>query len=316
MVSPLQEFQNKNRERWKVMYDIPPWIIDPIIAQLENIFFKVNNDNVIQTIQREMRMMFSDYCTVDYEYRQNFLRDLREDGNNGSGKIILALLDVAVKYIRDYAPDKLYIIDPGIDVLYCEDVLNEIDSLLRSGSRWKILWTEDSESGLIERVNPEITKIAQNLDNDFLTKAWNQAFQCQPDPENAVVSAQKAIENIASNLGLTKATSKVYGTLLGDIKANPHLYFSRARDAYDLQNIITKQPKDKLNVNEQFANWFWSGMDLIQKTNPGRHPSKEVGEFSLSAEAAQQAVIIATMICWFIESGSFFKDDVSKKQSK
>jgi hypothetical protein len=316
MVSPLQEFQNKNRERWKVMYDIPPWIIDPIIAQLENIFFKVNNDNVIQTIQREMRMMFSDYCTVDYEYRQNFLRDLREDGNNGSGKIILALLDVAVKYIRDYAPDKLYIIDPDIDVLYCEDVLNEIDSLLRSGSRWKILWTEDSESGLIERVNPEITKIAQNLDNDFLTKAWNQAFQCQPDPENAVVSAQKAIENIASNLGLTKATSKVYGTLLGDIKANPHLYFSRARDAYDLQNIITKQPKDKLNVNEQFANWFWSGMDLIQKTNPGRHPSKEVGEFSLSAEAAQQAVIIATMICWFIESGSFFKDDVSKKQSK
>lgn len=316
MVSPLQEFQNKNRERWKVMYDIPPWIIDSIIAQLENIFFKVNNDNVIQTIQREMRMIFSDYCTVDYEYRQNFLRDLREDGNNGSGKIILALLDVAVKYIRDYAPDKLYIIDPDIDVLYCEDVLNEIDSLLRSGSRWKILWTEDSESGLIERVNPEITKIAQNLDNDFLTKAWNQAFQCQPDPENAVVSAQKAIENIASNLGLTKATSKVYGTLLGDIKANPHLYFSRARDAYDLQNIITKQPKDKLNVNEQFANWFWSGMDLIQKTNPGRHPSKEVGEFSLSAEAAQQAVIIATMICWFIESGSFFKDDISKKQSK
>jgi len=316
MVSPLQEFQNKNRERWKVMYDIPPWIIDPIIAQLENIFFKVNNDNVIQTIQREMRMMFSDYCTVDYEYRQNFLRDLREDGNNGSGKIILALLDVAVKYIRDYAPDKLYIIDPDIDVLYCEDVLNEIDSLLRSGSRWKILWTEDSESGLIERVNPEITKIAQEINDDFLTKAWNQAFQYQPDPENAVVSAQKAIENIASNLGLTKATSKVYGTLLGDIKANPHLYFSRARDAYDLQNIITKQPKDKLNVNEQFANWFWSGMDLIQKTNPGRHPSKEVGEFSLSAEAAQQAVIIATVICWFIESGSFFKDDISKKQSK
>ena len=116
MASPLQEFQNKNRERWKVMYDIPPWIIDPIIAQLENIFFRVNNDNVIQTIQREMRMMFSDYCTVDYEYRQNFLRDLREDGNNGSGKIILALLDVAVKYIRDYAPDELHIIDLGIDV--------------------------------------------------------------------------------------------------------------------------------------------------------------------------------------------------------
>ena len=309
MASPLQEFQNNNRERWKVMYDIPPWIIDPIIARLENIFFSVNNDNVIQTIQREMRMMFSDYCTVDYEYRQNFLRDLREDGNNGSGKIILALLDVAVKYIRDYAPDELHIIDLGIDVLYCEDVLNEIDGLLRSGSKWKILWTEDSESGLVERVNSEITKTAQELDNNFLTKAWNQAFQRQPDPEHAVASAQKAIEDIASNRGLTKATSKVYGTLLGDIKTNPHRYFSKAREAYDLQNIITKQSKDKLNVNEQFANWFWSGMDLIQKTNPARHVSNEVKEFSLSTEAAQQAVVIATMICWFIESGSFSKEN-------
>ena len=230
---------------------------------------------------------------------------------------MLPLLDIVVKYIRDYAPNRLWVKD-GYDRRYLHDydMLNNIDDLLSNGSKWKVLRSRNSDSGLIERVNPEITKIAQNLDNDFLIKAWNQAFQRQPDPENAVVSAQKAIENIASNLGLTKATSKVYGTLLGDIKANPHLYFSRARDAYDLQNIITKQPKDKLNVNEQFANWFWSGMDLIQKTNPGRHPSKEVGEFSLSAEAAQQAVIIATMICWFIESGSFFKDDVSKKQSK
>lgn len=52
-------------------------------------------------------------------------------------------------------------------------------------------------------------------------------------------------------------------------------------------------------------------MDLIQKTNPARHASKEVKEFSLSAEAAQQAVVIATMICWFIESGTFSKENAS-----
>lgn len=317
MASPLQEFQNKSRERWKVMHDVPPWSVDSIVRYITLIFFSVENDNVIQTIQRRMRIMLPEYCPVDYDDRYNFLRSLKDDSSNGSEKIVLPLLDIVVKYIRDYAPNRLWVKD-GYDRRYLHDydMLNNIDDLLSNGSKWKVLRSRNSDSGLIERVNPEITKIAQNLDNDFLIKAWNQAFQRQPDPENAVVSAQKAIENIASNLGLTKATSKAYGTLLGDIKANPHLYFSRARDAYDLQNIITKQPKDKLNVNEQFANWFWSGMDLIQKTNPGRHPSKEVGEFSLSAEAAQQAVIIATMICWFIESGSFFKDDVSKKQSK
>lgn len=317
MASPLQEFQNKSRERWKVMHDVPPWSVDSIVRYITLIFFSVENDNVIQTIQRRMRIMLPEYCPVDYDDRYNFLRSLKDDSSNGSEKIVLPLLDIVVKYIRDYAPNRLWVKD-GYDRRYLHDydMLNNIDDLLSNGSKWKVLRSRNSDSGLIERVNPEITKIAQNLDNDFLIKAWNQAFQRQPDPENAVVSAQKAIENIASNLGLTKATSKVYGTLLGDIKANPHLYFSRARDAYDLQNIITKQPKDKLNVNEQFANWFWSGMDLIQKTNPGRHPSKEVGEFSLSAEAAQQAVIIATMICWFIESRSFFKDDVSKKQSK
>lgn len=317
MASPLQEFQNKSRERWKVMHDVPPWSVDSIVRYITLIFFSVENDNVIQTIQRRMRIMLPEYCPVDYDDRYNFLRSLKDDSSNGSEKIVLPLLDIVVKYIRDYAPNRLWVKD-GYDRRYLHDydVLNNIDDLLSNGSKWKVLRSRNSDSGLIERVNPEITKIAQNLDNDFLTKAWNQAFQRQPDPENAVVLARKAIEDIASNLGLTKAASKVYGTLLGDIKANPHLYFSRARDAYDLQNIITKQPKDKLNVNEQFANWFWSGMDLIQKTNPGRHPSKEVGEFSLSAEAAQQAVIIATMICWFIESGSFFKDDVSKKQSK
>lgn len=309
MASPLQEYQNNNRERWKVMHDIPPWSVDSLIRYITLIFFSIENDNVVQTIQRRMRMMLPEYCLVDYDDRYNFLRSLEDDSTNGSEKVVLPLLDVAVKYIRDYAPNRLWVKD-GYDRRYLHDydMLNNIDGLLSNGSKWKVLRSRNSDSGLIERVNPEITKIAQNLDNDFLIKAWNQAFQRQPDPENAVVSAQKAIEDIASNRGLTKTTSKVYGTLLGDIKANPHLYFSKAKDAYDLQNIITKQSKDKLNVNEQFANWFWSGMDLIQKTNPARHQSEVTKDFSLSAEAAQQAVVIATMICWFIESGSFARE--------
>lgn len=256
-----------------------------------------------------MRIMLSDYCPVNHKDRELFRRDLERDGDNGSGEVILSLLDVTVKYIRDYAPRKLDTYYDGM--LNCEAILDAIEGLLENGSKWTVLRTQNSESGLIERVNPEITKIAQKIDNDFLTKAWNQAFQRQPNPEGAVMSAQRAIENIASERGLTKATSKVYGTLLGDIKTNPHRYFSKAKEAYSLQNTITKQSKDDLNVNEQFANWFWNGMDLIQKTNPARHASSVVKAFSLSAEAAQQAVIIATMISWFIESGSFAKEEDS-----
>lgn len=310
MASPLQEYENNNRERWKVMHDIPPWSADSIVRFITLIFFDVKNDNVVQTIQRRMRMMLPEYCPVNYHNEYIFSESLEEDCNSGSGDRVLHLLDITIKYIRDYAPNTLQT-NSKFGNFHAGDLLDGIENLLSNGSKWKVLRNRNSESGLIERVNPEITEIAQKIDNNFLTKAWNQAFQRQPDPENAVVSAQKAIENIASERELTKATSKVYGTLLGDIKANPHLYFSRARDAYDLQNIITKRSKDELNVNEQFANWFWSGMDLIQKTNPARHASNEVNKFSLSAEAAQQAVVIATMICWLIESGSFSKENAS-----
>ena len=196
-------------------------------------------------------------------------------------------------------------------MLNCEAILDAIEGLLENGSKWTVLRTQNSESGLIERINPEMIEIAQKINNDFLTKAWNQAFQLRADPEGAVESAQRAIESIASDRGLTKATSRVYGTLLGDIKANPRRYFSKAKAAYDLHNTLTEQPKDELDINKQFANWFWNGMDLIQKTNPARHVSSAVKEFSLSAEAAQQAVIIATMISWFIESGSFAKEEIA-----
>lgn len=306
MASPLQKYENSNRERWKVVHDIPPWILDSITIYIESIFFDVKNDNVVQTIQRGMRMMLPDYCRIDYTNRRSFSQALEQDGDNGCKEMVLPLLDLAVKYIRDYAPRQLHI-KKGYDThnFFYHDLLDGIDSLLRNGSKWRVLRDRNSESGLIERVNPEITKIAQNIDNDFLTKAWNQAFQRQPDPENAVMSAQKAIESIASDRGLTSATSKVYGALLGDIKANPTLYFSKARDAYDLQNVITKQSKDESDINGQFAEWFANGMDLIQKTNPARHSSGITKDFKLSAEAAQQVVVIATMLVWFIESGSF-----------
>ena len=72
MASPLQEYENNNRERWKVMHDIPPWSADSIVKLITLIFFKVKNDNVVRTIQRRMRIMLPEYCPVNYHDKYIF----------------------------------------------------------------------------------------------------------------------------------------------------------------------------------------------------------------------------------------------------
>lgn len=300
MVSPLQEYENNNCERWKVMQDIPPWITEPLVRVLGATFFQIANDDAVETIQRRMRIVLSEVCPFNYNSESGFEASLRGDITNGPGHKALLLLDITAKYIRDYAPHKVEMY--SAEWWHDYEILDQIDNLLNDGSKWKVLRTENSDSGLIERVNPEITETAKRINDDYLTKAWNKAFQQHPDPEGAVESAQKAIETIASKRGLTTATSKVYGTVLGDIKANPDRYFSQASDAYNLHDRLIKKHQD---VNAQFAQWFSAGMDFIQKTNPGRHSSNATDGFNLSAEAAQQAVVIATMIAWLIDSGSF-----------
>lgn len=46
MVSPLQEYENNNCERWKVMQDIPPWITEPLVRVLGATFFQIDENSI------------------------------------------------------------------------------------------------------------------------------------------------------------------------------------------------------------------------------------------------------------------------------
>jgi hypothetical protein len=220
----------------------------------------------------------------------------------------LAFLDVTVQFIRSQGDDFMAIADSS---MRSKGVLNMLDGVLKNGSKWTVVYEPDAESGLVERVNNELTQKAKELHINALTKAWNEAFGVRPNPERAVENAQKAIEITASQAGLTNAKTSVYGNLLGDIEVHPDQYISAAAESFGLQDKLAKKP---MEINEKFAKWFADGMDLIQKTNPGRHSSTATDGFALQPDAAQQAVLTATVLCYLIQTKSFIKKDKTKAQ--
>jgi hypothetical protein len=224
---------------------------------------------------------------------------------SSDGKTLL-LVDITAKYIRDFAPQY---VDYGSTELRDELILAKLDEFLAHGSKWEVVHDRGSDAGIRERMPQEIINLAKDIDNDHLTKAWNMAFGLKANPEG-VDEAQKALEYLASTHGLTNATTSVYGSLLGDIKTNTTSYKSAAEAAYEMHGKLNKK-ENKISLT--FADWFATGMDLVQKTNPARHGSKVVGEFKLSSEAAQQAVIIATMLCSLAAKGYFLRPAKAKK---
>lgn len=125
-----------------------------------------------------------------------------------------------------------------------------------------------------------------------------------PEPEKAIEEAQKAIETLATDMGLTKLTTSVYTGLLGDIKVNEDKYLNIANDAYKIHDALNKAEN---KLNERYALWFAEMLDLIQKTHPARHKSQVVKDFRLNPESAQQAVMMATLACWIIKNKYIYK---------
>lgn len=313
MSSPLQEFQNKHKERWNVLQDIPAWEVETVINWLRNIFVYVDTSgmyteekyqySVVRSIETENRLLISNDMGINTgsweQMRGSLLGLLRaEDYRN-----IIVFLECVVKYVRESDRGVLY----RKNFLDSNTVLSQLEISLERGSKWKIEFTKGSEIGLMERVDPKITKMAVDLDIDYLTKAWNEAFSVSPKPDKAIENAQHAIELIASEKGLTKDTTSVYGKLIGDIRSHPDKYISAANEAFALSEKLATGSRGTTDINHQFAEWFWNGLDLIQKSNPAHHSSKSTNGFSLSPDAGKQATLIATLICQLISSDYFFK---------
>lgn len=304
MASPLQKFNAENRERWNVLVDMPEWIKDPVVDWITGIYYSDIGSlrtTTVDEVQRRMRIMLRrDTGMPIGDSRTTFIYNLEhsfEHGNVGA----LLLLDVTVKYVRDYAPSSISFHGSTVSD---SDLLDFISGLLSNGSKWKVVRDNGADSGIIERVDQLIVDQAHEIDEDHLTRAWNNAFQLKPDPERAIEEAQKAIESVASKMGLTKLTTGVYGGIIGDIKAHPDRYANAAFAAYELHDTINNT---KNGINALYSQWFAITLDLIQKTHPARHKSSATSEFKLSTEAAQQSVVMATALCWLITKQYFKK---------
>ena len=282
---------------------MPDWIVEDVVDVVISTVYKTNGtlrDSVVASIQRKYRVIIEDIFPGATDGATDFKYSLRDGLRNGDFDAFL-MLELIVMYIRDIAPSQ---VPYGSGEVEDKKLLNYLDKLLENGSKWKINMERNADSGLAERVDAELVALAQEVDVPNLTRAWNYAFQLTPEPEKAVEEAIKAIELCASESGLTNLTTGVYGGIIGDIRTNPSLYMSAATEAFQKHDELNKKQND---INTVFAQWFASGMDLIQKTNPAHHNSKLVKDFVLSFEAARQAVIIASMLCWLIKKGYFTK---------
>lgn len=311
MTSPLQTFKQEHLVRWNTLQDVPPWEADPIIEWIIKVFgterYQDYRSDIIRQIETKNRILLREDLGIEPVGLRSLSQSLMSLLNSKEYGKFVTFLDCVVQYVRDHVGAIVGHVDFSYSDYPIDQVLGTLEICLSNGSKWQVVFERNSESGLIERVDERITSLAKELKNDHLTNAWNNAFSVNPEPDKAIELAQKAVEQTATENGLTNSKTKIYGTLLGDIKANPGNYETVAKSAYDLSFKLSSDPRRPIDPNLDFANWFWLGMDLVQKSNPGRHASTDTKEFALPADAGKQSVLISTIICQLIGAGYFKK---------
>lgn len=316
MTSPLQDFKQKHSERWEVLQDIPAWEQATVLTWLKSIFL-VNISNsyslgpseqfnyrIVRTIETTHRILIEEDLNISTDSWSDMLQSLQSLLLKEDYYSFVCFLDAVIVYVRDN-PQEWLTYDNDIQLK--QTVLCYLEQSLERGSRWTIVFDEGAEAGLVERVDGRLVQAARQVDSNYLTKAWNLAFSVTPNPSKAIEEAQHAVEQVAFESGLTTDKTSVYGKLLGDIRANPGKYLSAAVDAYNLQDTISTDPKHLTSTNERFAHWMWTGMDLVQRSNPGHHVSDATKDFELEPAAGKQAVLIATLLCQLIKTRYFTK---------
>lgn len=311
MSSPLERFNKKNPDRWEILTDTPQWeqssimewINSVLVISSTDIYGKTSHNyqyGVIRSVEKKHRLILAEVLGFDTGNWTDMARGLWRLLEEDTEKFIL-FLEMLVIYVRDSANRRMWY-DNKIE--NDADVLKYLQHILDNGSKWRILYDTNASAGLIEVVDENLRKIAEDLSSNDLKEAWEAAFKPHPNPELAIDKAQSAIEHFASEYRLTNATSKVYGTLLGDIRKHKDKnYVTVAKPEYDLSNVLAGEKSSEQDANEQYFDWVWTGLNLIQRSNPTRHKSKATTEFKVSPEAGKQAVLIATLMCELIKSG-------------
>jgi hypothetical protein len=309
MTSPLDKYNQTNNMRWDVLVDIPVWEKKRIAKWIESLMVRQRagmfdetirqyNIGIIESIQTTNRIILED-LDIDPTNSTSLMNSINRLLVNDQEKFVL-FLELLVKYVRDSYSSELGYHD---SMLPKKNILDKLERMLANGSKWSIVYRSDASAGFSERVDDNLTNAAKALDSTLLNQAWDAAFRPVPDPEHAITKAQAALEQIASAEGLSSATSSVYGTLLGDIRKHKgKSYVSVAQPEFNLSNELKGEKSTEDDMNDQYADWFWKGMNIIQKSNPTRHKSNKTSDIIISPSAAKQAVLVATLLAQLMKS--------------
>lgn len=316
MASPLSEFQKDKASRWTVMLDIPAWEKDAMFRWIEYVVHEPVNDSwgnnsarfsqlLLERVQRRERILLSEDLGLDtYDWNSLYM-SLLSKYNDHNFRDILFFIELLIKYIRDTKGNY----DNHSDrhafskvLLERSEILEILENQLQNGSKWRVVFEKNNHAGLIERVDASIVDTAKSINIDTLSDAWSLAYGLNPNSSLAIEKAQKAIEHVASENGLTKLTTSVYGGLLGDIRTHKsRSYATVASNEFQKIAELSSKADTKIHnidlVSDNYMEWFATTMDLIQKSNPVRHGSNKVKNFSVSSDTAKQAVLMATVIC-------------------
>lgn len=315
MSSPLEEYNQKHSERWKILKDIPEWeqknlftwLYMVLVTQSSDVFGTQHtsfNSVIIRGIECRNRLLIDKELKINTNSWSDLRKSLETFLITDSRKVIL-FLELLVIYLRDSSDSY---ISYGSNSVAKDRVLDRLEAIMANGSKWKVVSERGASAGFIERVDGHLIEQTKKINDKELNDAWLLAFQPSPSPEKAIEHAQSAVESVASKHNLTTATSKVFGTLLGDIKTRKsQSYISIAKPAFDLSNVLAGEKSKEVDLNDQFTDWFAGSMNLIQKSNPARHKSNKTTDFKVSPETAKQAVLIATLLCHFIKEGYIAK---------
>lgn len=172
--------------------------------------------------------------------------------------------------------------------LAAEESLEAI--LSESGSLWRV-----GEDRLERRVSEETTAMANAVisrnqrASEHIAEAWKDAFGRNPDPTGAYDEAIKGVEAALVPIVSPKNQKATLGTIINDIESAPQKF------------VVRLGPPEMDGVSA-----FIQQLKLLWKGHGARHgtPDESIPQ-DVPPEKAPDAVVLATMIVHWAQSGAF-----------
>lgn len=279
-------FQPGDREKRlaaEALYPGMPSHLAPAIRQWIQSWLE-SRPQVLQAVCIDMRLNVVADPTVGYHQQELVLGQLRDVGRHRP-EFMLNIIESMI------AVDPAIFFQPaGGGVSHSA----HLDDLLSRGNSLYEIRNEN----LVERVSPEAREqleeaiaAASRTAADHLVAAWRDAYQREPNADQAIEDAIKAVEAAAQPVLAPKDSSATLTKMAGDLKIAAHLWDHAMFDKTDQTRPITRTIEM---------------MRLLHDTQTGRH-GVGAGYPDQSIESVRAALqLAATLVQWF-STGVIFK---------